>query len=311
VSEPSPSSLRQNNTYTLVFMVILSSVCALILSVLASALREPQEIAREVDRSRQMLIAAKIMNPYGYFQIRNDQGEFVPAEVNPGGILTPVQRRIIPSRDQILEVYRARVQSFLVDDQGQSMTFEEAGINKQEYIQNFRRSGYYRQPQKLLYRVYANPHAQIQEEEQNRQVEKYVIPVNGMGLWDAIYGYLAIELDGNTVTGISWYDQKETPGLGANIAEPDWQSQFPGKHIFQASAAGKTNFKTAPLGIIVVRGRVKEVLGESPKARSAVDGIAGATLTGNGVTNAYRDVLSAYRPFLLRMREKFEQKGQS
>ena len=60
------------------------------------------------------------------------------------------------------------------------------------------------------------------------------------------------------------------------------------------SPDGKTDFKTAPLGITVVKGKVSEVLGNSPKAKSAVDGMAGATLTGNGVTDAYRDVLSAY-----------------
>jgi Na+-transporting NADH:ubiquinone oxidoreductase subunit C len=125
-----------------------------------------------------------------------------------------------------------------------------------------------------------------------------------MGLWDAIYGYLAIKNDGDTVIGISWYDQKETPGLGANIAEPEWQSQFPNKKIFQESPNGETDFKTAPLGITVVKGKVSEVLGDSTKALSAVDGMAGATLTGNGVTNAYRDVLAAYRPFLLIVHEK-------
>ena len=48
-----------------------------------------------------------------------------------------------------------------------------------------------------------------------------------------------------------------------------------------------------------MRGKVSEVLGDAPKAQSAVDGIAGATLTGNGVTKAYTDVLEAYRPFLI------------
>ena len=131
--------------------------------------------------------------------------------------------------------------------------------------------------------------------------EGYVIPVNGFGLWDAIYGYLAVATDGNTVIGISWYDQKETPGLGANISEAPWQDLFPGKKIFQESADGKTEFKMTPLGIVVVKGKVSEVLGTNPKSKSAVDGMAGATLTGNGVTDAYRDVLGPYRPFLMKL----------
>lgn len=310
MSEPSLSSNRSQNVYTITFMVILSLVCAIILSVLASALKEPQEIAKEIDRSQQMLIAARIMSPYGYFQIQNEQGQFVAAQVAKGGILEPSSTQFFPNREQILEVYRARIQSFLVNDQGETTTFEKAGINEEKYTQDYRKTGYYRQPWKLIYQVFANPKSGESLDAADRPVTGYVVPVNGMGLWDAIYGYLAIKPDGDTVIGISWYDQKETPGLGANISEPEWQSQFPGKHIFQESASGKTDFKTAPLGITVVKGKVSEVLGNSPKALSAADGMAGATLTGNGVTNAYRDVLAAYRPFLIRLHNESAKKAQ-
>ncbi len=305
MSEPSPSSPRQQGLYTIWFMIILSLVCAIILSTLASALKEPQELARELDRSKQMLIAARIMNPYGYFQVQDSQGTFTPARVTAGGILESTTEHLIPSREQILEVYRARIESFLVNDQGKPTTFQKAGLEEQKYVQEYRKTGYYEEPLKLVYKIYPNPHSNEKQQAENRPVEGYVFPVNGMGLWDAIYGYLAVKPDGNTVIGISWYDQKETPGLGANISEPDWQSQFPGKHIFQETASGKTDFKTAPLGIVVIKGKVSEVLDNSPKALSAVDGMAGATLTGNGVTNAYRDVLAAYRPFLMRIHDEF------
>ena len=303
MSENQPSSPNQQNAYTIFFMVVLSLVCAIILSILASALKEPQEIAKELDRSKQMLIAARIMNPNGYFQIE-EKGEFVPAKVTTGGVLQPIQEEIFPGREEILEVYHARIQAFLVTDQGEEVSFKKAGLDEKAYVADYRKSGYYLQPNKLVYKVFSNPKGKEKVENDAQTIEGYVFPVNGMGLWDAIYGYLAVKPDGNTVIGISWYDQKETPGLGANISEADWQSQFPGKHLFQESADGQTNFKNAPLGIVVVKGKVSEVLGDSPKALSAVDGMAGATLTGNGVTNAYRDVLSSYRPFLIRLHEK-------
>ena len=298
------SKARQQNTYTLLFMVVLSLVCAVILSVLASALKVPQEMAKELDRSKQMLIAARILNPFGYFQVQDQQGHYVPAKMTQKGILEPSQAQVIPNQEQILEVYRTRIQAFLVNDQGEPTTFQKAGISEQRYVQDFRKTGYYKEPLKLIYKIFANPQPDEQQNHKERSVEGYVIPVNGMGLWDAIYGYLAVKPDGNTVIGISWYDQKETPGLGANIAEPEWQSQFPGKHLFQESPNGQTKFATAPLGITVVKGKVKEVLDNSPRALSAVDGMAGATLTGNGVTNAYRDVLTAYRPFLIHLHEQ-------
>lgn len=304
MSEANPPSARHQNTYTLWFMVILSLVCATILSILASVLKEPQEKAKELDRSKQMLIAARIMSPYGYFQVQNAQGEFIPAKFSSKNGLEPTTEQIFPSQEQVLDIYRLRIQPFLVNEQGELTTFQKAGIDEQKYTQDFRKMGYYRQPLKLIYKIYANSEGEKKQPTQDLPVEGYVIPVNGMGLWDAIYGYLAIKPDGDTVIGISWYDQKETPGLGANIAEPEWQSQFPGKVIFQESANGQTDFKNAPLGITVVKGKVNEVLGNSPKALSAVDGMAGATLTGNGVTNAYRDILSAYRPFLIRLHDE-------
>jgi len=289
-------------------MVALSLFCAVILSVLASALKEPQEMAKELDRSKQMLIAARILSPYSYFQVQDSQGNFIPAKFSKGGILEATQEWLIPNQEQILDVYRMRIQPLLVDDKGEGTTFQKAGIDEQKYVQDYRKTGYYQQSYKLIYKVFPNPKEGAAVSDQNTPAEGYVIPVNGMGLWDAIYGYLAVKPDGNTVIGISWYDQKETPGLGANISEPPWQSQFPGKHLFQESAGGQTDFKTTPLGITVVKGKVSEVLGKSPKALSAVDGMAGATLTGNGVTNAYRDVLAAYRPFLMRLHQEYVKK---
>lgn len=297
MSETNTSSPVQKSGYTLIFMTILSFICAIILSTLAAALKEPQEQAKDLDRSKEMLIAARILSPYGYFQVKKEDGAYVPAKAEKNGILVPADQQQFPGREEILNVYKQRIAPFLVNDKGEEKTFAEEKINEDSYLRDYKKTGYYKQPLKLVYKIFSN-------EEKDKKVEGYVFPVNGMGLWDAIYGYLAIETDADTVIGISWYDQKETPGLGANISEPEWQSQFPNKKIFQESPNGTTDFQTAPLGITVVKGKVNEVIGNSPKALSAVDGMAGATLTGNGVQNAYRDVLAAYRPFLLLVHEK-------
>jgi Na+-transporting NADH:ubiquinone oxidoreductase subunit C len=304
VSEPqankSPSSFQ-----TIVFMIVLSFVCALILSVLASALEEPKEIAKELYRSKQMMIAAKILSPHGYFLMKNAQGEFVPAKLE-SGLLVAGNPNDIATRSQLLEVYEKRLIPRVVNDKGDLLTFEEASLDKDDYIAEFKKTGYYKEPFKLIYIIYAPSNEYNTASENKEKIDGYVIPINGFGLWDAIYGYLAIAPDGDDVIGITWYEQKETPGLGANISEDEWQKQFYGKNIFQPSPDGNTNFRTAPLGIVVVKGKVAEVLGDSPKAQSAVDGMAGATLTGNGVTDAYKDVLAAYRPFLIRIHEDDE-----
>jgi len=290
-----------SNARTISFIVALSLVCALILSLLASSLRVPQEMAKNLDRSQQMMISARIMNPKGYFQVKNEKGEYVPAEFAEGTYLVPSDKIIYPTRDQTLAIYRKRLISLLVDDQGNVTTFEKENINEEKYLAEHKKEGYYRLPLKLLYEILPNA-----KEVEGKKPIGYVIPVNGYGLWDAIYGYIAIETDGNTVIGISWYEQKETPGLGANISDASWQKQFHGKKIFKANMEGETEFKTAPIGITVVRGEVKNVIGNNPKAKSAVDGMSGATLTGNGVTEAYKDVLSAYRPFFIKLHKENE-----
>lgn len=292
MSEPQPSSNKQ----VITFMVILSVVCAVILSSLASALSEPQEVAKELDRSEQMMIAARVFTFEHTFQMQDEKGNYIPAKYAEGGRLVPGTPEDKATNAEILEVYKTRFIPKLVDDKGELTTFEKAGLDETKYTADFKKEGYYKQPYKLIYEILPN-------DEQKKPIG-YVIPVNGYGLWDAIYGYIAIAPDGVTVIGISWYDQKETPGLGANISEKPWQSLFPGKKIFQESANGEIDLKTSPIGINVVKGRVNEVLGDSPKAKSAVDGMAGATLTGNGVISAYKDVLSAYRPFFIRINKE-------
>jgi Na+-transporting NADH:ubiquinone oxidoreductase subunit C len=297
VSEPQPNR-PPSNAQTIIFMVILSFACALVLSLLASALAEPKTLAKDLDRIKQLMIATKLLSHHGYFLMKDAEGKEVPAKYSKDGILVPGTTKDFATKEQILEVYKKRIRTRLVNDQGKITTFEKAGLDEEQYISTYRKLGYYKQPWKLIYEVLPNKEA----DEKDKPVA-YVIPVNGFGLWDAIYGYISIEPDGDTVVGISWYDQKETPGLGANIAEPYWQNLFPGKKIFLESPDGKTDFKTAPIGITVVKGKVSEVLGTSPKAQSAVDGMTGATLTGNGVTDAYRDVLTAYRSFFMEIHQ--------
>lgn len=300
--QPQPKPGR-SDLQVIGFVVILSFVCALILAVMASALKEPQEVAQELDRSKQMMIAARVFTHEGYFQVQNDKGEYVPATYAGDGKLVPGSKDEAATNAEILEVYKKRFISALVDEKGNIQTFKEAGINEDKYILDYKKSGYYKQPEKLIYKILPNPG---EDKSEDPTPIGYVIPVNGYGLWDAIYGYLAVKPDGETVIGISWYDQKETPGLGANIAEESWQEEFYGKKIFQPNSSGKIDMKNAPIGINVVKGKVSEVMGDSPKAEAAVDGMPGATLTGNGVTNAYRDVLAAYRPFFIKIHDKTE-----
>lgn len=291
-------SQSPSNRQTILFMVVLSLVCATILSLLASVLAQPQETARNLYRSKQMLVAARMLNlDTGEFQVEQE-GKYVPAHMDTSGVLVPGSSGKPANEKDILSTYKSRFRPLLVDDKGNKHTFEELKINEETYIAEHRKTGYGKLPYKLLFAIM--PHA---KEGTVGEPMGYVIPINGLGLWNVIYGYLALAANGNDVIGVSWYEHSETPGLGAGIAESWWQALFPHKQVFQSTGSGVLDPKVAELGLVVVKGKVNEVYGDSPKAKSAVDGMAGATLTGNGVTDAYRDVLNTYRPFLIKLYE--------
>ncbi len=105
------------------------------------------------------------------------------------------------------------------------------------------------------------------------EVDQIVLPVNGMGLWSTLYGFLAIDRDLNTVRGLTFYEHAETPGLGGEVDNPNWKSQWQGKLLFDESGN---------LQIRVLRGTVQP---GSPQAAHQVDGLSGATITSRGVTN--------------------------
>ena len=111
------------------------------------------------------------------------------------------------------------------------------------------------------------------------RVEQIILPVYGSGLWSTMYGYLALATDGTTVTGLRFYSHAETPGLGDQIDEPSWISQWKGKELFGPDGEPR---------IEVARGAVQADAASQDAARYRVDGLSGATLTGRGVTQLIR-----------------------
>jgi Na+-transporting NADH:ubiquinone oxidoreductase subunit C len=99
-------------------------------------------------------------------------------------------------------------------------------------------------------------------------VKKLIIPVQGYGLWGDLFGYLALEADGETISGLTYYKHKETPGLGGEVDNPKWKSIWKGKKAF---APNKPE-----VAIEVVK---------NAKGEFQVDSLSGATITSRGVTN--------------------------
>ena len=111
---------------------------------------------------------------------------------------------------------------------------------------------------------------------------KYVVPVYGAGLWGAIWGYVALDEDKNTVFGTYFSHASETPGLGAEIATPRFQTSFIGKHVMEGGSVALS---------VVKNGKVA-----NPEFE--VDGISGGTITSNGVDAMIKNCMGQYTKFL-------------
>ena len=128
-------------------------------------------------------------------------------------------------------------------------------------------------------------------------IEQIILPVYGSGLWSTLYGYLALEPDGNTILGMRFYRHAETPGLGDQIDKPAWRAKWRGKRLLDADGEPR---------IEVIRGAVAEAApGVMDDSTYQVDGLAGATLTGRGVTNLihYWVGPQGFGPYLAKLRE--------
>ena len=115
----------------------------------------------------------------------------------------------------------------------------------------------------------------------------YIIPLRGAGLWDAIWGYIALNDDFNTIAGVSFDHKGETPGLGANITESFFKDDFKGEMLFDASG----NYKS---------GEISKSNGDpnnEDKTDNQVDAISGATITGNGVGAMLKSGIKLYLPY--------------
>ena len=114
------------------------------------------------------------------------------------------------------------------------------------------------------------------------------MPIHGAGLYSVLYGFLALESDGNTVFGLQYYEQGETPGLGGEVNNPNWRSKWEGKRLFDDQGT---------LQIEVIKGASGDF---------QVDALSGATLTSRGVTNMLHYWLGedGFGPYLKQFRSQ-------
>lgn len=113
----------------------------------------------------------------------------------------------------------------------------------------------------------------------------YVFPMWGFGLWDSIWGYVALKSDFKTIEGTVFLHKGETPGLGARIAENEIQSRFKGKSIMEDNKLAVVEMQ---------KGEGNNYSGEPHK----VDGMSGATITARGLNDMLKQYFEAYKGYI-------------
>ena len=120
------------------------------------------------------------------------------------------------------------------------------------------------------------------------ELRSYIVPVEGYGLWDEIFGYVAIAPDMQTIQGIRFYKHQETPGLGGECSEPWFTNQFKGKKFIDQGQRF--------VSVSVVKGKAKDLY-SGDELLHYVDGISGGTITARGITRLLYEDLGRYNEY--------------
>ena len=243
--------------YLIGFTVVLTVVCAALLAGTFEGLKERTLAAKALDKKSKILGAA----------------------MDTEGMDSKTKESI----------YNSRIVSLMLDINGNEIkgVYDETGsvvdslkdaVDVEKQYKQFLKDG-------SIPKYF--PLYKLRSEVDTTKFESYIIPLYGNGLWDNIWGYVSVGADFNTVTGAVFDHKSETPGLGARITEGNVQSRFIGKKLFKD---GKLE------SVKMLKGEGHDLSNDVDKDYK-VDGMAGATMTGNGLNAMLSDYFVAYETF--------------
>ncbi|QAR33642.1 Na(+)-translocating NADH-quinone reductase subunit C [Geovibrio thiophilus] len=228
--------------FTFIVSLVLSVVCSVLVSAAAVSLKPIQDRNRELDRQKNVLAAAGLLGENTDIEEAFENISVLAVNVGDGSF----------ERKQGFDT--GFFKDFKALSTAVRLTKEQdtagiASIAEEQPVYIVMRDG---KPDKIILHVY------------------------GSGLWSTMYGFLALEGDGKTVAGLTFYDQKETPGLGGEVDNPNWKAQWRGKEIYGEDGG---------LRLGVGNGKVDPA---SPDAAYLVDSLSGASMTSRGVNSLVR-----------------------
>nr|WP_250149009.1 Na(+)-translocating NADH-quinone reductase subunit C [Morganella morganii] len=244
---------------TFIVVFVLCLVCSIVVAGSAVGLKSTQQAQIMLDKQRNILDVA--------------------------GLLTPS----MPA-NEIDAVYKKFIRAKMVDLKTGQMTDSTGKYDLNDELRSDETS-IALSPEEDLAKIRRRANSAEIYLVQNEQGEtsKIVLPVYGSGLWSVMYAFIAIDVDGITSEGITYYQHGETPGLGGEVDNPQWRKQWIGKKLF--------NEEGMPA--------IKIVRSGSTDSPYGIDGLSGATLTSNGIQHMFDFWLgdNGFGPFLKTVRE--------
>ena len=231
-----------SNTYTIIYTTVLVVVVSAILAIVASALKPRQTANVELEQMKSIMLAANIGETNGQPDKKADFKKLYEQHITDAYAIDANGNKV------------AGVDAFHVDLKSQYNAIKNGG--------------------ELTLPVY--------ECKLDNGNTVTILPCYGAGLWGAIWGYLSVEEDGETLHGATFAHASETPGLGGEIAEPWFYNQFDGKSLRNAGTFSS----------------VKIVKGGAGNDRNGVDAISGATITSRSLQNTIEQWMNYYKLIL-------------
>lgn len=255
---------RSGTVYTIGFAAVVCVVCSALVAGAAYTLKPKQQKNIVLDRQRQVLQVTGLVDP----------DQTLPAS-------------------EVQQVFGENIEVRYVDLDTDAYVDEAQIPDKYDPVRAAKDPALSTEAPKNPAGVQRLPkYAMVyQVVDESKEVEMLVFQVWGQGLWSTMYGYLALDKDGQTIKGLTFYDQAETPGLGGEVDNPKWKAQWP----------GRTAYGTDGEPAIIMRKGGAGSIEEDPHG---FDAISGATITSRGVQNLLNFWLSdaAYGGYIGKLR---------
>jgi Na+-transporting NADH:ubiquinone oxidoreductase subunit C len=238
--------MQHSTGYIVGFAVAICLICALFVAGSAVGLKDRQDANILLDRQKKVLTVAGLMK----------DGERL-------------------TREEIASVFESSIQPKVIDLKTGEVHPEIDGESFDQRASAHNPDTSFPAPENPSKVRRLPNNAVVFDVTEQGELKALILPIEGYGLWGTLYGYIALAPDARTIVGITFYEHKETPGLGGEVDNPRWKALWPGRLAFDDRGNPAISVK-------------KGIAGSIEEDPYRVDGLSGATITSRGVTSLVR-----------------------